>query len=107
MLGISRKFKSRFYLVGLRVRIDKIFKKSILLKLNRCHKVKWFCKQISFLKFRKIKNSFYIRSSDYFLHTAFIFIVRRFKLPDAYKGNGIRFYKEKFKFKKRKQFGVF
>lgn len=107
ILGFSKSFKSKLYLIGLRVKIEKIYKKSLILKLNLCHKVKWKCSQSKFLKFKKIKNSFLFKTKDFFLHNSFLFIIRRFKLPDFYKGNGIRFYKEKLKLKKRKQFGAF
>jgi hypothetical protein len=40
MLGLVKKFKSRLYLVGLRVRVERIYRKALILKLNLCHKVK-------------------------------------------------------------------
>lgn len=38
--GFSKSFKSKLYLIGLRVKIEKIYKKSVILKLNLCHKIK-------------------------------------------------------------------
>lgn len=107
ILGFSKFFRSKVYLIGLRVKIEKIYKKSVVMKLNLCHKVKWKCLQSKFLKFRKVKNSFLLKTRDFFIHSSFLFMLRRFKLPDFYKGNGVRFYKEKLRFKKRKQFGSF
>jgi ribosomal protein L6P/L9E len=47
------------------------------------------------------------KTFNYQVFILFLSLIRKFRLPDPYKGNGIRFYKEKIKFKKRKQFGSF
>jgi len=104
--GYLKKFRARLTLYGLRIRIEKIFKKGLVLKLNLAHKVKWYSKFFRFKKLRKIKNSFIVFSKDHQIHNIFLYILRRFKAPDPYRGNGIKFYKEKLLFKKRKQFGV-
>jgi len=104
--SLSKKFVSKLYLVGLRFRVDKIFRKSLVLKVNFSHKVKWYCESIFFKKFRKIKNAFYFKTRDSFFHLNFFQTLRRFRFPDVYKGNGIRLYKEKLIFKKRKQFST-
>jgi len=40
LLGLVKKLKSRLYLVGLRVRVERIYRRALVLKLNLCHKVK-------------------------------------------------------------------
>ena len=107
IIGLIHCLKSKIVLIGLRIRIEKIYKKAIILKLNKAHKIKWKNYNLKFKKAKRIKNSFYFKSKNFFIHTTFLFIIRKFKLPDIYKGNGIRYFKEKLKFKKRKQFGVF
>ncbi len=107
LLGLLKSYQSKLYLVGLRYKVEKIFKKSLILKLNFCNKVKWNCSSIRFTKFKKIKNAFLFKTFNYQVFILFLSLIRKFRLPDPYKGNGIRFYKEKIKFKKRKQFGSF
>lgn len=82
-------------------------KQKLYLKLGHAHLV--FFQKVSFMLFKKHKRKYAltIYSTNKFLLSNFIYILRRFRPPNIYTGNGVLFLKEKIKFKPRKKWGVF
>ena len=57
------------------------------------------------MKFKKHKRKYTltIRSTNRFLLANFVYMIRRFRGPNCYTGNGVKFLREKLKYKPRKK----